>query len=140
MNRAIAGIFCVCCLLMLLGCGATTQQVPPNQPTALHVTLPASQVSTPLYHPIDKTITDIAGVQKLYKAALALPVLPPGAVQFCSAGIPGLTYHLTFLHSNTVLRTASMDASGCENLVFSPKDIRMTDQAFQTLLQQTVGE
>jgi hypothetical protein len=121
--------------LLLLGCGVT---IAPNQPTALHVTLPPNPAAY-LYPPIDKTITDIAAVQKLYAAALALPSPAPGGIEHCPAMIPGLTYHLTFLHGSTVLRKADLDGSGCQALSFSPTDYRVTNPSFLALFRQTIA-
>lgn len=110
-----------------------------NLPTALHVTLPPSSYLAPLYRPIDKSIGDVTAVQRLYAAALALPATPKTGTQMCLAGNPGLIYQLVFLNGSRVLRTADLDATGCIDLRFGPRDLRMTNPSFLALFQQTLA-
>lgn len=148
-RHTIAPILCSFCLLLLVACGqsvgaaGTAGNAPAGTlPTALHVTLPPvpSPYATPLslYHPIDKTISDAAAVQRLYAEAIALPATQPGT-EMCQAEIPGLIYHLVFLNGSRVLRTADLDATGCLHLRFGPHDLRTTNPSFLTLFQQTLA-
>ncbi len=139
MRRDVAAILCSICLLLLVACGQGTGGVgnTPNTPTALHVTLPPPRYPVSTFHPIDKTIDNAAAVQRLYAAALAQPAPPKGKTFMCPADL-GLTYHLVFLNGSQVLRTADLDATGCQWLHFGPHDVRMPDSAFLSLFQQTL--
>lgn len=143
MRRFIVTTLCGACLLLLVACGqsagAAGNAHAANLPTALHVTLPPSPYATSLYHPINKTISDAAAVQRLYAAALALPATPKTGTVMCPNEIPGLTYHLVFLDGNRVLRTADLDATGCQWLSFGLHDIRTTTPAFLALFQRTLA-
>ncbi len=142
MRRDVATILCGICLLLLVACGQATSSVgnasnTSNAPTALHVTLPPPRHPVPTFHPIDKTINNAVAVQCLYAAALAQPVLPKDKTIMCPADI-GLTYHMVFLNGSHVLRTADLDATGCQFLHFGPHDVRMPNSAFLSLFQQTL--
>jgi hypothetical protein len=144
MRRAVAAIFCGLCLLLLVACGQTTGGTGNAQasdlPTALHVTLPPSRYASPLYHPIDNTITDAVAVQRLYAAALDQPAALRTSTYMCPNEILGdPTYHLVFLNGSHVLRTADLEATGCQWLRFGPHDVRAPDLTFLTLFQQTLA-
>ncbi len=139
MRRDIAAILCSTCLLLLVACGQGTGGVgnASNTPTALHVTLPPPRHPVQTFHPIDKTIDNTAAVQRLYAAALTQTALPKDKTIMCPADI-GLTYHMVFLNGSQVLRTADLDATGCQLLHLGPHDVRMPNSAFLSLFQQTL--
>src|SRR5690348_1886257 len=115
MKRAFSLLFILFCLL-LAACGNQPAPTPalPNSnsssgstpapatgPTVLHVTR-SDPAPTGSLGPLDKTVTDVATVQKLYQSALALPKYATEASisQSCLNDL-GVIYHLDFLQGST---------------------------------------
>lgn len=141
MRRNAATILCGVCLLLLAACGQNEGNAS-NTPTGLHVTLMPLHMRylSPLYPPTDKMIYDVPAVQRLYAAAIVQPVIPKDKTINCPGVYPDdPTYMLVFVSGYQTLRTASLEASGCQFLRFSPNDVRMPDSAFLTLFQRTIG-
>jgi hypothetical protein len=135
-------------VLLLAGCGTLgrpdetgSTNIPfgptatPTLPTALHVIRPAVNG----YPSLDRTIHDTKAVQRLYRAAYALPFPPPGKVN-CPADI-AMIYDLIFLQGTTPLQQMTLQATGCQFLRLSPQAdrVRLTTEAFRSLFLKTVG-
>ena len=122
-------------LLLLTGCMGRAST---PQPTVLHVVRPVlvgyhqQQVA-----PFDRTVWDAASVQRLYAAALALPI-PQQYPTPCPFDI-GPVYHLTFLNGTSQLQQVDVEPLGCHWVYLSQTDVRQADQAFLTLLAHTIG-
>jgi len=146
----------VCLMLLLAGCLATQPTVlyavrqgvsewvallsqrMGTQPTVLHAVRPSlvgyRQQVVP---PFDRTVRDAAAVQRLYAAALALPISS-------NYGAPcppdfHLVYHLTFLAGTSQLQQIDVEPLGCSFVFLSQTDVRQADQSFLTLLAHTIG-
>ena len=135
-------------VLLLTGCGTVSETngtggnnialeltATPSRPTALHVTRPAVNG----YPSLDRTLQDTRAVQRLYSAAYALPVPPPGRTN-CPLD-NGIIYYLTFLRSTTPLQQMTLQASGCQFLRLNQNmgGVRSTNEAFLSLFLKTVG-
>ncbi|HLJ80553.1 MAG TPA: hypothetical protein VKT52_03630, partial [Ktedonobacterales bacterium] len=105
----------------------------------LPTTLTVTRTGNPYDHisPLAGGSTDAAAVQRLYHAIYALPHVPNG-ISSCPADF-GIVYTLTFMNGGTVILKASANATSCEFLTLSSNDSRMTNDAFWTLLAQTIG-
>ena len=126
--------------IALAGCGAATNSgstaASSDLPTALIVT----RTGNPSDHiaPFLAASNDAVAVQRLYHAMHALPRVPTGAVFNCPADF-GITYSLAFFNGGTQVSNVTADADGCQFLTLGPNDIRMTNDAFWSLLAQTAG-
>ncbi len=142
-QRAILILLAV---LLLAGCSAVSRpggtgsnSIPlstatPVLPTALHVTRPAING----YPSLNRRVQDTQAVQRLYRAAYALPVRPPGTGH-CPLD-NGIINYLIFLRGTTPLQQMTLQATGCRYLRLDQSDgVRLTTQAFQSLFLKTVG-
>jgi hypothetical protein len=135
-------------VLLLAGCGTLgrpdetgSTNIPfgptatPTLPTALHVIRPAVNG----YPSLDRTIKDTKAVQRLYRAAYALPV-PSSEKELCPPDI-GMIYYLTFLQGTIPLQQMTLQATGCQLLRLYPQTggVRQTTEAFRSLFLKTVG-
>jgi hypothetical protein len=131
-------LFALISLLLLAGCGSVSAgEEPPASPspTVLHVVRTNGFLKQ--LAPFDRTVRDVAAVQRLYTAAYALPPAAPGVVH-CPNDL-GVVYHLYFLHDTTLIQEMDLDATGCQFLHISKTDVRNTDPAFRTLVARTIG-
>jgi hypothetical protein len=131
-----------CCFLVACGGSqfstrAGSTPIPLNEPTVLHIT--RTNPPTDNLGPFDKTVTDVQVVQKLYRAALALPPYPTQASvsQACLTD-PEVIYHLIFLHATTEVQRMNLDPGSCMQLAFSSTDLRQVNNAFLTLFKQAI--
>lgn len=135
-------------VLLLAGCGTLSRtdetgsdSIPlgttatPALPKELHVVRPAING----YPSLDRTIHNTEAVQRLYRAAHALSVPPPGIVN-CPKDI-GMIYDLTFLQGATPLQQITLQAAGCQFLRLNQQasGVRSTTDAFRSLFLKTVG-
>ena len=89
--------------------------------------------------PLDKTVTDAQGIQKLYNAAQALPPYATDAgISADCLNDTGVIYHLDFLVGATALQHMNLDPGSCMILYLSATNLRQVDQAFLTLFKQTI--
>ena len=123
-------------LLLLVGfslvcCGTTGEQ---NTPI-LHVTRPAINS----YPAFDRMLQNTMDVQRLYKAAIALPPFPPGTVN-CPLD-NGIEYYLTFSRAEASFQQMTLDATGCQilHIPLSSSPVRRTTREFQSLFLKAVG-
>ncbi len=132
------GSYLLGCLLILgclAGCGAQTSQVGGASGLTLHVIRTSGQATEP---PLDKVVSDSTEVQRLYDAALALPLAPAG-VYNCPAD-KGIIYRLTFLRGTTTVQTMDLNAAGCQFLsIGQAREVHQSNDAFRSLLAQTLG-
>ncbi|GLV61043.1 hypothetical protein KDH_78600 [Dictyobacter sp. S3.2.2.5] len=119
---------------------------PKPEPTALEVTRPKNPLE-PGVPALEKRITDVAQVRRLYDTALALPSIPIGASYNCPADHGGM-YKLVFFNGETKLKTMTLKTSGCEWLaidtdnLFLPQDVRQTRLGkadFYAIFSSTTG-
>lgn len=123
--------------LLVVGCGTTTSAgYSGAQPDTLH-----AEIKSPLnvVEPLDKTITNVQSVQRLYKAILALPLAPQGTYH-CPID-DGMQYVFTFTAKGNQLHQATLSATGCQFLTISRMDgaRRASGGNFQKLVTQTLG-
>jgi hypothetical protein len=123
--------------VLLVACGSINANVGTTSgPTVLHVTRTSSDPYGKHIGSFDRTVTDVAAVQRLYTAALALPKVT--GVYNCPIG-PALEYHLSFLKGASSMQQINLQASGCQFLSVSKTDSRVTNTAFLSLFMKTVG-
>jgi hypothetical protein len=84
-----------------------------------------------------RTVQNAQSVQQLYQAAYAQPFYPMG-VYHCPADF-GVVYHLQFLHQDTTVLQATLDASGCRSLSLGSTPTRQTTDAFWSLFATVAG-
>jgi hypothetical protein len=103
-------------------------------PTALHVerTSYDQQFPTTAY-----CVRDVAEVQRLYAAALALPVVPANTFSSCPKSV-GLVYHLTFLGTSTPVESMDLQGDGCHRLTIGTEG-HATNPSFLSLFIKTLG-
>jgi hypothetical protein len=129
---------CLLCVFGAAACGAPTSQgaSQPAGPT-VHVTLvrfPFRQRSQTV---LDTVIRDTTAVQRLYDAALALPLVPPRP-HGCPADAYQYTYHLAFAGVQGPVRT--MDAGSCYAIEFvETHAAHRMDAAIYSLFTKTIG-
>jgi hypothetical protein len=137
LSAALMTLFLLCAF-GAAACGAPTSQgaSQPAGPT-VHVTLvrfPFQQRSQTV---LDTVIRDTTAVQRLYDAALALPLEPPGA-HSCPEDAYQYTYHLAFAGIQGPVRT--LDAGSCYTIEFvETHAAHRMDAAFYSLFTKTIG-
>lgn len=139
----IAWILLVSLLLLSCGTAGNSTDGSTDQPTVLHVTRPANNGRPTL----KRTVEDAAMVQHLYAAANALPspspggqvLKPGGAVNHCGMD-NGMIYQMDFYKGKTLIQEMTLQATGCQTLQIGQdtNNIRVTNQAFLSLLMQTI--
>jgi hypothetical protein len=138
------------CILLLVTCScdstakgtSTTDPTIPvthalPSPTILQVTrIVPPATSLP---PFDKTITNANEVQKLYRMALATPVVPKGAVIHCPAALAQYQYRLLFFHNKLIVSRVILNDEGCVFLsIASDPSTHKADVAFIDLFLQMI--
>jgi|GEM_PF-2032823 len=113
------------------------QKALPDTLTVTRVTLRSAHIA-----PFSSTTHDAAVVQKLYKAAYALPTPLPDQNDCQSSS--SLEYDLTFLQRSLVVQKMYLTPTGCPRLnigtdVMGIPDMRVATTAFQSLLAQALG-
>jgi hypothetical protein len=76
-------------------------------------------------------------VQQLYAAILALPPKQPG--NYSCPKSWDVTYDITFLAGDNVVRIMTLEADGCNFLHLSDTDVRVTDDAFLLQFADALG-
>lgn len=145
LRRATMIVFAV---FLLAGCGTvsgTTRNGKSSntlpllsEPTVLYVVRPARSD----YPGFNRTIRNAQAVQRLYRAAYALPLPPSSGVTHCGSD-NGMFYILTFVDEKTHQQQQMRQyAEGCQNLDLNlqgPSGARLTNDAFLSLLLKTIG-
>jgi hypothetical protein len=99
--------------------------------------------STPVT--FDKTVTNASAVQRLYRAALALPKAGGQSCPTTTEGYVRQDYHLAFQEGSSYLLPMTLRDWGCGNLfvgsddVRGANDVRRTDETFMDLFAQTMS-
>lgn len=84
-------------------------------------------------------LTDVAAVQRLYAAALALDSASQYGYPLPCPNDLGLVYRLTFRDGTNPLQRAEVQALGCHWVYLSHSDVRRAHPAFLDSLAKTIG-
>jgi len=133
-------LFTLVFLFLFTGCGTATAigSSTSVQPTVLHVIRPATLNNVPRF---ERTIRDVAAVQRLYNSANALPTQPVfnGPVS-CPADL-AITYQLSFLHGTTLVQNMYVFPTGCRYVQIGQRTshTRFLNDGFSMLAAKTIG-
>jgi hypothetical protein len=119
--------------VIVAGCGALTGKAGTYGGAPESVTIIASMILPPT--PTIIEVKDAATAQRLYDAAIGLPVASPARA--CPA-IAGPHYEMTFHQSGKPDVTFVADRSGCQDVTLAQNDGRQADAAFWTILERAV--
>ena len=122
--------------LFFSGCSSTQASSGTSSEIMILHVVRSAHLDQTQYAPLDRTITDTQAVHQLYAKALALPKISSGGVYNCPSDI-GLIYHLDF-QQNGSSHKMDLDATGCQFLQLSSKDIRQTNESFLSLAAQVI--
>jgi hypothetical protein len=117
----------------LASCGALTGRAGAYGGAPESVTIIASLILPPT--PTTIEVKDAATAQRLYTAAVGLPVASPAHA--CLA-IAGPHYEMTFHQSGKPDVTFGADRGGCQEVTLSQNDVRQTNAEFWTILERAV--
>jgi hypothetical protein len=117
----------------LASCGALTGKTGTYGGAPESVTIIASLIQSPT--PTTIEVKDATTAQRLYDAAISLPVASPARA--CPA-IAGPHYEMTFHQSGKPDVTFAADRGGCQEVTLGQNDVRLADQAFWTILERAV--
>jgi hypothetical protein len=84
----------------------------------------------------ERSVTDAATAQRLYRALVTLPVASPG--RWCPYGI-GTGFRLTFTDTTRVLLAANVESDGCRDAVLAGLDRRATSESFWDTFATALG-
>ncbi|HEY7093908.1 MAG TPA: hypothetical protein VH393_12050 [Ktedonobacterales bacterium] len=119
--------------VIVAGCGALTGRAGTYSGAPESVTIIASLILPPT--PTTIEVKDAATAQRLYDAAVKLPVASPARA--CLA-IAGPHYEMTFHQSGQPDVTFVADRGGCQEVTLPQNDVRQSDEAFWQTLQRVV--
>ncbi|HEY7019827.1 MAG TPA: hypothetical protein VH349_01845, partial [Ktedonobacterales bacterium] len=119
--------------VIVAGCGALTGKAGTYGGAPESVTIIASLILPPT--PTTIEVKDAATAQRLYDAAVKLPVASPARA--CLA-IAGPHYEMTFHQSGQPDVTFVADRGGCQEVTLPQNDVRQSDEAFWQTLQRVV--
>lgn len=105
-------------------------------PTALHV-VRFSALPIAHYPPLDRTATDVAAVQHLYRLVQSLP--PSRAGTYGCGNDNGLRYQLSFTTRSRLVLEAIATPQGCAGLTIDGNDGRQVSDMFWSELARTIG-
>jgi hypothetical protein len=117
----------------LASCGALTGRAGSYNGAPESVTIIASLILPPT--PTTIEVKDAATAQRLYDAAVKLPVAPQ---QRACPAIAGPHYEMTFHQSGQPDVTFVADRGGCQEVTLPQNDARQSDEAFWQTLQRVV--
>jgi hypothetical protein len=117
----------------LAGCGALTGRAGTYSGAPESVTIIASLILPPT--PATIEVKDAATAQRLYDAAINLPVAPP---QRACPAIAGPHYEMTFHQNGQLDVTFSADRGGCQDVTLAQSDVRQADETFWETLERIV--
>lgn len=132
---ALAMVCLLCGAVMACGVSASAQGGAAHG-LRLHVVRIKDGAARPS---LDTYVNDGAAVQRLYSAALQLPVPPRGAIFHCPFD-DGVVYHLTFIGGTVTARRMDLQASGCRFLEMGDDQAHMTTDTFISLFTKTAGQ
>lgn len=119
--------------VMLAACGALTGKTGNYSGAPESVTIIASLILPPT--PATIEVKDAATAQRLYDAAVNLPVAPQ---QRACPAIAGPHYEMTFHQSGQPDVTFVADRGGCQDVTLAQNDVRQADAAFWKMLERVV--
>ncbi|HEX3271523.1 MAG TPA: hypothetical protein VHR15_12815 [Ktedonobacterales bacterium] len=119
--------------VIVAGCGALTGKAGTYSGAPESVTIIASLILPPT--PATIEVKDAATAQRLYDAAIKLPVAPQ---QRACLAIAGPHYEMTFHQSGKLDVTFAADRGGCQDVTLAQNDVRQSDEAFWTTLERIV--
>jgi hypothetical protein len=117
----------------LVGCGALTGRAGTYSGAPESVTIVAALITPPT--PATINVHDAATAQRLYNAAVSLPVAPQ---QRACPAIAGPRYEMTFHQSAHPDVTFVADRGGCQDVTLAQNDVRQGDEAFWQTLERAV--
>jgi hypothetical protein len=121
--------------VIVAGCGALTGKAGTYSGAPESVTIIASLILPPT--PTTIEVKDAATAQRLYDAAVKLPVAPQTQQRICLA-IAGQRYEMTFHQSGQPDVTFVADRGGCQDVTLAQNDVRQADAAFWQTLERVV--
>ena len=121
--------------VIVVGCGALSGRAGTYSGAPESVTIIASLIAPPTPATID--VKDAATAQRLYDAAVKLPVAPQTQQRICLA-IAGPRYEMTFHQSGQPDVTFVADRGGCQDVTLAQNDVRQADAAFWQTLERVV--
>jgi uncharacterized protein YceK len=121
--------------IIVAGCGALSSKAGTYSGAPESVTIIASLIVPPTPATID--VKDAATAQRLYDAAVKLPVAPQTQERICLA-IAGPRYEMTFHQSGQPDVTFVADRGGCQDVTLAQSDVRQADAAFWQALERVV--
>jgi hypothetical protein len=128
----------LCLLLALMGDRLALGASASTPPAASHgfvlhvVRYQFSVSSTPT---LEKDLYDAAAAQRLYAAALALPVAPYVRLPCLQMGV---IYHLTFVQDGHIIHIMDIEPNGCGLSTIYPAYTRLVTPTFLRLLATTL--
>ena len=134
-TRLAAPIIMLAAAVALASCGALTSKAGNYSGAPESVTIVASLILPPI--PATIEVKDAATAQRLYSAAVSLPVAPSLQQRACPA-IAGPHYEMTFHQSGRPDVTFVADRGGCQDVTLGQNDVRQADEPFWTLLERVV--
>jgi hypothetical protein len=120
-------------ILIVAGCGALTGRAGAYGGAPESVTIIATLILPPT--PTTIEVKDAATAQRLYDAAVSLPVAPQ---QRACLAMGGPHYKMTFHQSGQADVTFVADRGGCQDVTLSQSDVRQSDEAFWQTLERAV--
>jgi hypothetical protein len=117
----------------LASCGALTGRAGTYSGAPESVTIIASLTLPPT--PATIEVKDAATAQRLYLAAVSLPVAPQ---QRACPAIAGPHYEMTFHQSGKADVTFVADRGGCQDVILTQNDMRQADETFWKTLERAV--
>jgi hypothetical protein len=119
--------------VIVSGCGALTGKAGTYSGAPDSVTIIASLILPPT--PTTIEVNDAPTAQRLYDAAVSLPVASPARA--CPA-IAGPHYEMAFHQSGRSDVTFVADRGGCGEVTLAQNDVRQSDEAFWKTLERAV--
>jgi hypothetical protein len=99
------------------------------------VTIVASLILPPTSSTIN--VNDATTAQRLYNAAVSLPVAPQAQQRICLANA-GPRYEMTFHQRGRPDVTFVADRGGCQDVTLAQNDVRQSNEAFWQTLERVV--
>jgi hypothetical protein len=122
-------------IVTLVACGALTGKAGNYSGAPESVTIVASLILPPT--PATIEVKETATAQRLYAAAVKLPVAPQTQQRICLA-IAGPRYEMTFHQSGQPDVTFVADRGGCQDVTLAQNEVRQADAAFWQTLERVV--
>jgi hypothetical protein len=119
--------------VIVAGCGALTGRAGTYSGAPESVTIIASLILPPT--PATIEVRDASTAQRLYDAAVKLPIAPQ---QRACPAVAGPHYEMIFHQSSRPDMTFVADRGGCQDVTLAQNDVRQADEAFWKMLERIV--